>query len=314
MKTVITELNWAKGNEILTKVGEIIYDPDLWKKQDLPKVIQDADVLIVRNQTKVTRLLLQSAPGLKVIGRLGVGLDNIDLQAVKDRNIALVCAKNANSISVAEYVFAVMFTFARHPAEATVSVKQGYWDRKRYTGAEIYGKTLGLIGIGEIGTRIAIRANAFGMNIIGYDPFLPPYELATSDFGVKLASLEEVISCSDFISLHVPLNKSTRYLINKQVLKLAKPTAIIINSARGGVIDEKALYEALVSGKLAGAALDVLEREPPLDSSLLELNNIILTPHIAGLTEESQIKTSVMVAREVIKVLNGEPSSCLVNM
>ncbi|WP_347488854.1 hydroxyacid dehydrogenase [Desulfoscipio sp. XC116] len=312
MKSVITELNWDQGNKILSETGDIIYDPDLWKKPELFQVIQDADALIVRNQTKVTRSLLESAPELKVIGRLGVGLDNIDLQAAKDSGVAVIYARNANAISVVEYVFTAMLTFARCPAEATADIKQGNWDRKQFTGTEIYGKRLGLIGIGEIGTRLAARAKAFGMDIVGYDPFLPPYEIAVADFGVRLSSLEEVISCSDFISLHVPLNKATRHLINEQTLNLVKPTAVIINSARGGVIDEKALYEALVSGKLAGAALDVLEQEPPLGSPLLELDNIILTPHIAGLTEEAQVKTSVLVAEEVIKVLNGKPSSCLV--
>lgn len=312
MKTVITELNWNQGNVLLSQMGEVIYDPELWKNQDLPRFIQDADALIVRNQTKVTRSLLDSAPRLKVIGRLGVGLDNIDLAAAQEKGIAVVYARNANAISVAEYVFAAMLTFARQPVAATTDVKQGHWNRKLFTGSEIYGQTLGLIGTGEIGVRLAVRAKAFGIHILGYDPFLPPYEMAITDFGVQQASLEEVLSQSDYISLHVPLNKATRHLINKQTLELVKPTAYIINSARGGVIDEQAFYESLATGKIAGAALDVMEQEPPAGSPLLELDNVILTPHIAGLTEQAQVKTSVLVANEVIKVFKGRPSSCVV--
>ncbi|SFR09635.1 hydroxyacid dehydrogenase [Desulfoscipio geothermicus] len=312
MKTVITELNWKQGNEILSEMGEVIYDPELWRKKELPDIIHDAEALIVRNQTKVSRTLLDSAPKLRVIGRLGVGLDNIDLQATKDKGISVVYARNANAISVVEYVFAVMLTFARHPVEATTDVKRGNWNRKLFTGSELYGKTLGLIGIGEIGTRLAARAKAFGMHLLGYDPFLPPYEIAIADFGVEQANLEGVIRRADFISLHVPLNKATRHLINKQTLELVKSTAYIINSARGGVIDEQALYEALSNKKIAGAALDVLEQEPPTNSPLLKLDNVILTPHIAGLTEEAQVKTSVLVAREVIKVFQGQQSSCVV--
>ncbi len=311
MKTVVTELIWPEGLDILSGLGEVIYDPDLWKKETLPQAIAGADALVVRNQTRVTRELLQKAPQLKAIGRLGVGLDNIDLGAARELGIPVVYARNANAISVAEYVFAAMLTFARRPAEATADVKLGNWNRKMFTGAELHGKTLGLVGTGEIGSRLAVRAKAFGMEILGYDPFMPPYELAITDFGVRPATLEEVMSRSDFISLHVPLTAQTRHMINSDTLRLAKPTAYIINSARGGIIDEDALYQALATGRLAGAALDVFESEPPRQSPLLALDNVILTPHIAGLTEEAQIKTSVLVAREIAKVLAGQPSSCV---
>lgn len=310
MKIVVSEFIWEEGLQILYTVGEVIYDPGLWK--NLTLVLNDADALIVRNQTRVTRELIQSAPCLKVIGRLGVGLDNIDLVAAREAGIPVVYARNANAISVAEYVFAAMLTFARRLEEATIHVKGGGWNRRMYTGMELYGKTLGLIGVGEIGTRLAHRAQVFGLKVLGYDPFIPPYEVACTEFGVELTDLRTVLSQADFVSLHVPLTEATRNLINKETLKVMKPTAYLINTSRGGVVNEEDLYEALREGRIKGAALDVFAQEPPRESPLFELDNVILTPHIAGLTEEAQVKTSVLVAREVVKILRGEPSSCIV--
>lgn len=313
MKVVITELIWPEGLEVLSQQSEVYYDPDLWKKpEELKKVLTDADAIIVRNQTQVSAGLLNAAPRIKVVGRLGVGLDNIDLAACKQAGIAVVYARNANAVSVVEYVFAAMLSFSRRLERADEDVKKGNWSRKRFTLSELYGKTLGLIGIGEIGTRLAARARAFGMNIIGYDPFLPPYEVACAEFGVSLTNLEQVLTQSDFISLHVPLNDKTRNLIYKENLAMMKPNAYVINTSRGGIINEDDLYVALKSKQIAGAALDVLSQEPPDGSSLLELDNLILSPHIAGLTEEAQIRTSVLVAREVCKVLAGQVSTCCV--
>lgn len=313
MKVVITELIWPEGLEVLSQQSEVYYDPDLWKKpEELKKVLTDADAIIVRNQTQVSAGLLNAAPRIKVVGRLGVGLDNIDIAACKQAGIAVVYARNANAVSVVEYVFAAMLSFSRRLEWADEDVKKGNWSRKRFTLSELYGKTLGLIGIGEIGTRLAARARAFGMNIIGYDPFLPPYEVACAEFGVSLTNLEQVLTQSDFISLHVPLNDKTRNLIYKENLAMMKPNAYVINTSRGGIINEDDLYVALKSKQIAGAALDVLSQEPPDGSSLLELDNLILSPHIAGLTEEAQIRTSVLVAREVCKVLAGQVSTCCV--
>lgn len=312
MKIIVTELIWEEGLEILKKAGEVLYDPDLWKTPKLNTIIEDAQALIVRNQTNVNRALMESAPLLKVVGRLGVGLDNINLDAARELGISVTYARNANAVSVTEYVFAVMLAFARKPCEASADVKQGHWNRKMFTGIELHGKNLGLVGIGEISTRLAARARVFGMNVLGYDPFIPPYELAITEFGVQPTSLDELLRHSDFVSLHVPLNDSTLHMIDNEKLALMKPTAYIINSARGGVIDEQALYNALSSKSIAGAALDVMEKEPTIDSPLFALDNIIITPHVAGLTEEAQVKTSVLVAREVVKVLRGQPSNCLV--
>ncbi|SHE31628.1 (S)-sulfolactate dehydrogenase [Desulfofundulus australicus DSM 11792] len=311
MKIVVSEFIWEEGLQILSEQGDVVYNADLWK-EDLVRELVDADALVVRNQTRVTREMIRRASRLKVIGRLGVGLDNIDLAAAREAGIPVVYARNANAISVAEYVFAAMLTFARRLEEATAHVKGGGWNRRLYTRMELYGKTLGLIGTGEIGTRLAHRAQAFGMKILGYDPFIPPYEVACTEFGVQLTDLETVLSRADFVSLHVPLNSATRNLINRETLALMKPSAYLINTSRGGVVNEDDLYHALKEGRISGAALDVLVQEPPQDSPLFKLDNVILTPHIAGLTEEAQVKTSVLVAQEVVKILRGEPSSCVV--
>lgn len=314
MKIIVTELIWDDGLEVLKTMGEVTYDPGLWKSDKLIAAIRDADAVIVRNQTKVSKEFLAAGPGIKVVGRLGVGLDNIDLEACAQSGVKVVFARNANAISVAEYVFAAMLGFSRRLDLATDDVKKGNWSRKQFTLSEIHGKTLGLIGVGEIGTRLASRAKAFGMNIIGFDPFLPPYELACSDFGVHLTEFKNVLTRSDFVSLHVPLTNKTRDLINKDSLAMMKPTSVIINTSRGGIINETDLYNALKNNEIAGAALDVLAKEPPEESPLLGLDNIILSPHIAGLTEEAQVRTSVLVAREVCKVLGGQMSGCCVRL
>lgn len=314
MKIVVTELIWDEGLDILRTAGEVTYDPDLWKSEKLFSAIADADAVIVRNQTRVNKEFLNAGPKIRVVGRLGVGLDNIELEACRQAGVSVVFAKNANAISVAEYVFAAILGFSRKLDLATADVKKGNWSRKQFTLSELYGKTLGLIGVGEIGTRLARRAKAFGMNLVGYDPFLPPYELACSDLGVQLTDLKEALIQADFISLHVPLTDKTKNLINKETLSLMKPTAVIVNTSRGGIINEDDLYVSLKNKQIAGAALDVLASEPPEGSPLLELDNIILSPHIAGLTEEAQVRTSVLVAREVCKVLYGQASSCCVRL
>jgi len=308
---VITELIWQEGIDILSNVGEVMYDPELWKKDNLHNIVSKATALIVRNQTQVNESLINNADNLKVIGRLGVGLDNIDLESAKKRNISVVFAKNANATSVTEYVLSAILSFSRKMDLATFDVKRGNWNRKKFTLHEAYNKTLGLIGIGEISSRLASRAKSLGMNIIGYDPFVAPYEFAISDIGVQLKSYEEVLSMSDFISIHVPLNESTRYMINKDSFSKMKPSSYIINTSRGGIIKENDLNEALSSGLISGAALDVFEHEPPYGSPLLNQENVILTPHIAGLTEEAQVRTSCLVATEVANILQGAPSTCL---
>ncbi|HEX7057906.1 MAG TPA: hydroxyacid dehydrogenase, partial [Bacilli bacterium] len=262
---MITEINWPIGIELLQAEGwDVVYDPDLWKdRAKLQTELKSADAIIVRNQTRVDAELLNWKHRLKVIGRLGVGLDNIDLIEAGRLNIPVIYGKNANATSVAEYVIAAMFASSRLLNEANLSVRAGEWNRKKFTGTEVCGKVLGLIGVGEIGHRVAVRANALGLRVIGYDPYVAPYDFPVAETGIKLASFEQVMAESDFISLHVPLTEHTRHLVDMHAIKKMKQSAIIINSARGGIIHETDLHEALQKGMLAGAVLDVLEQEPP---------------------------------------------------
>jgi D-3-phosphoglycerate dehydrogenase len=317
MKVVITELNWPIGIELLkTKSWEVVYDPDLYKNRNqLRKELRNADAVIVRNQTKVDAELLSWEHNLKVIGRLGVGLDNIDLQTAEGNKITVVFGKNANATSVAEYVIGAMFQSSRLLRDAASDVRMGGWNRKKFTGTEISGKTLGLIGVGEIGHRLAARAKMLGMHVLGYDPFISPYDFPISETGIELVSYERVIGDSDFLSIHVPLTTKTSNLINMQSFGRMKRTAVLINTSRGGIVNEYDLNAALQNGSIAGAVLDVLEQEPPApEHPLLQRENCIITPHIAGLTEESQVRTAMMVTNEVINELEGRISLCRVNV
>lgn len=316
MKVLVTELMWEDGIEELKIMGFTVdYDKELWR--DRIKLIELAptyDALIVRNETKVDVELLSAAKNVKVIGRLGVGLDNIDLKAAKERSIPVIAAKHANATSVAEYVMAAMLDAYRPLADADADVRRGNWDRKFFTGYELNGKTLGLIGLGEIGHRVAKRADAFGMKTIGYDPFVTPYDHVLTETGVQLANtLDEVLAASDFVSVHVPLTKGTKHMINIGNLSRMKPHAYVINSARAGIVHEKDLVEAVQAGRIAGAYLDVLEKEPiQKDAPIAQVDAIRLSPHIAGLTDESQSRTAMLIAREVTSVLNGGKSLCAV--
>ncbi len=313
MNIIISELIWPNGIEALQeKNWNVVYDPELWKDPiRLTELAKSADALIIRNQTRITRELLSQCSNLKVLGRLGVGMDNIDLQAAEEAKVVVVYGKNANATSVAEYVISSIFDCTRQLREASTDVKEGNWNRKLFTGNEISGKTLGLIGVGEISHRVAVRARAMGMRVMGYDPFVSSYDFPVAESGVQLVGLQRLYEESDFISIHVPLIAQTRHLINGSALEQMKASAYLINSSRGGVVDEMDLANALANRIIAGAVLDVLEQEPPdPEHPLLKERACILTPHIAGLTEESQIRTSEMVAREVIRELEGSASLC----
>jgi D-3-phosphoglycerate dehydrogenase len=317
MKIVITESIWPIGIQILKEKGwTVTYDPELWNDPERISVeLENADALIVRNQTQVNEELLSYAKRLKVVGRLGVGLDNIDVNFTSEKKIVVVFGKNANATSVAEYVISALFSNYRLLSQGSEDVKKGNWDRKRFTGHEAFGKTLGLIGIGEIGHRTAVRAKALGVRVLGYDPYVTPYDFPVMESEIQLVSLEEVIEKSDFVSLHVPLTSETKNLINLDIMGKMKPSSVIINTSRGGIINEDDLYIALQNNVIGGAVLDVLEKEPPsLNHPLLHLDNCIITPHIAGLTEESQVRTSKMVVGEVIKELEGKVSLCRVGI
>jgi len=306
---VVTEMLAAPGPQLLGASGRSFkLDPTLWR--DLPRlqaILGEVEALIVRNQTRVTAQVLDAAPGLKVVGRLGVGLDNIDLEAARARSITVTTARNANAIAVAEYVLAATLHIARNFAAADASVRAGEWDRTRFGGTELWGRTLGLVGVGEIGRRVAKRAQAFGMTVIGYDPLVGPYDFAPAEQEIALLPLDEVLARSDVVSLHVPLLPATRHLIDAERLAKMRPHAVLINTSRGGIIDETALLDALTSGYLYRAVLDVSEVEPlPMESPLRSNEAVILTPHVAGLTAEAQERTSRLVISDVLRVLNGE--------
>jgi (S)-sulfolactate dehydrogenase len=285
---------------------DVLYDPTLVDNPTaLAAVLRDARALIVRNRTQVRGALLENAPRLEAVGRLGVGLDNIDLPACKDRDIAVFPATGANDVSVAEYVITAMLVLLRRAWFATPDVVTGRWPRMTTIGREVSGKTLGLIGLGGIARETAVRARALGMSVIAYDPLLPvdhaAWQLA------RAVGFETLLAESDVISLHVPLTPATRNMIGTAQLALLRPGSVLINAARGGVIDEVALIEALRSGRLGGAALDVFEHEP-LDATrgavFANLPNLLLTPHIAGVTEESNVRVSEVTARAVLAHLN----------
>ena len=305
---VVSEFLPSPGPELLATSGRAVTsDATLWRDTArLHDLLGDAEALIVRNQTRVNAELLDAAPHLRVVGRLGVGLDNIDVKAAREHNIVVTAGRNANAIAVAEYVMAAMLHYSRNLAAADASTRAGNWDRQRFGGTESWGRTLGLVGVGEIGRRVAKRAEAFGMSVIGYDPWVGPYDYAPMEQDIRLLSLNEVLTRSDVVSLHVPLLPSTHHLIDAEKLAMMRPHALLINSSRGGIVDEGALLDALTKGQLRQAVLDVREIEPPAaDDPLCSCDAVVLTPHIAGLTAEAQERTSQLVVSDVLQVLAG---------
>ena len=317
MKILVTELMWEDGREDLEKRGyEVYYDLELSRKrEELLSLLPDYDAVIVRNETKVDTEFLDAAKKIQVIGRLGVGLDNIDLKGAKERNIPVISARNANATSVAEYVMACMLDASRPLNEADKDVKKGNWNRKYFTGTELNRRVLGLIGMGEIAHRVAKRAKVFGMEVIGYDPFVAPFDHVVQDTGIRqFKNVNELLKESDFVSVHVPLTKETKHLLNKDTFDLMKEEAYIINSARGGIVNETDIIQAVRQEKISGAYLDVLEQEPiEKDSAYHSIESIKLSPHIAGATEEAQSRTAMLISAEIDKVINGGSSLCQVN-
>lgn len=290
---------------------DTLYDPTLVDRPEaLAAALADADAVIVRNRTQIRGELLAGALDLKVVGRLGVGLDNIDVDACEARGIAVYPATGANDAAVAEYVIATAMLLLRGAYEASAEVAAGEWPRNALMGREMMGKRLGLVGFGAIARETARRAAAFGMRLCAHDPFLPPDDPAWRPAGyeVEQMTLDDLIAGSDVLSLHVPLTPETRGMIDAGAIARMPAGAILINAARGGVIDETALAEALRAGHLGGAAIDVYAREP-LDAeagaTFRDVPNLILTPHIAGVTQESNVRVSAVTARAVRRHLNG---------
>lgn len=310
MKILVTDNIAQEGIEILSKE----FDVDVTKtlsEQELIDCISKYDALIVRSATKVTKDVIENS-NLKVIGRAGVGVDNIDIDAATRKGIIVVNAPQGNTIAASEHTIALLTSLARNIPNAVLSLKNRKWERSKFTGVELNGKTLGIIGLGRVGRQVAKKATGFGMNIIAYDPYIIKEQVENTN--ITVADLDTVISKADFITFHVPLTKATYHLIDSDKIALMKDGVRIINCARGGIIDEDALYEALKSGKVAGCAIDVFEHEPPLDSPLLDLPNVIATPHLGASTAEAQVNVAIDVAEDVIRALKGEMVKYPVNM
>jgi D-3-phosphoglycerate dehydrogenase / 2-oxoglutarate reductase len=273
--------------------------------EELRSSIGQYDALIVRSATKVRAEILESACRLKVIGRAGAGVDNIDVKKATEKGIVVMNTPGGNTVSTAEHAFSLMLSLARNIPQADRSVKEGVWNPKKYMGVELRGKTLAVIGLGNIGREVSSRALAFSMRVLGYDPFISP-EMA-EHLGIELADLDRIWAEADFITVHTPLNDGTRHLVNADTLSKMKPGVRLINCARGGIFDEKAVLEALESGKVAGAALDVYEKEPPENNPLAAHERVISTPHLGASTTEAQDIVAVMIAEQVRDyLLKGE--------
>ena len=305
---VISEFINDSALELLSADFDVDYDPTMFERpDDLENAVSDCRALIVRNRTSVTESLLDAGTDLEVVGRLGVGLDNIDMRACKTRGIRVFPATGANVNSVAEYVIASLLILFRGAYSATHEVLAGEWPRNRYMGLEASGKMLGIVGFGAIGRAVASRALALGMQVVGNDAFIERDSACWEKHGVKPCDMETLLAESDAVTLHVPLSDQTRHLMNEKAIAGMKKGSIIINTARGGVIDEQAMVEALKNGHLGGAALDVYENEPlQANSHLKGAPNLLLTPHIAGVTVESNERVGTMIAERVRKALAGE--------
>ncbi|MBI5839261.1 MAG: hypothetical protein HZB19_04090 [Chloroflexi bacterium] len=302
-KILITDGLDESGQAIL-RASATVDDRSGIPAEDLLKAIPDYSALIVRGRTKVTASVIEAGTRLKVIGRAGVGVDNIDLEAAKARGVTVVNAPVSTSLAVAELTFGLLLALAREFSRADSAMKQGQWLKKELEGIELNGKTLGIVGVGRIGMEVAKRAQAFGMNIVAYDPLVPAEEIQKR--GAEPVALDELYDCSDFISLHLPLTVQTRDMVGPLAFSQMKNGVRIVCAARGGIIDEAALLDALNSGRVAGAALDVFASEPPGATELVKHPKVIATPHIGAQTAEAQTRAANDIAAEVLAALQGQ--------
>ena len=309
-KVLVSDPLADEGLSILREHCDVDVRTDL-PEDDLVRLIGDYDALVVRSGTTVTARIIDAGKRLKIIGRAGVGVDNIDVGAATRRGIPVVNSPEGNTLAATEHTMAMMLALARNIPQADASLKQKQWKRSKFMGVELNGKTLGIVGLGRIGREIAKRANAMDMKCIAYDPFITKERAA--QMGVELMALDDVIRHADVITVHTPLTPETTHLINAGKFAMMKKGVRIINCARGGIIDEKALYDAIKAGKVAGAALDVFEDEPPLSSPLLDLENVIVTPHLGASTVEAQLNVAVSVANQVVGFIRGEQPKYAVN-
>jgi len=304
---LITENIRGAAVDALAKRFEVQIEPDIWSNPEaLVSKLADVRALIIRNQTQITDEVLRHAKSLCVIGRAGVGLDNIDINACTKAGVLITSTPDQNAISVAELAIGMMVCLARQIPAADADTKQGNWNRQRFTGTELYRKTLGILGAGKIGFLTASRARAFGMKVLAYDPFMSRDNVLLAELDAQLVSLDDLLANSDVISCHLPSTPDTLQLLNASCFRKMRQGALFVNTSRGDVVDETALLEALRSGKLAGAALDVRQAEPPTIGELETLPNVLLTPHIAALTTEAQGRVSQAICEDVARVLSGE--------
>jgi D-3-phosphoglycerate dehydrogenase len=317
MDILITEDLQSPAIDQLERKFKVVREPQLWKDAArLKTVIRDARTVMVRNQTQLTAEILGAATQLIGIGRVGVGLDNIDVPTATKQGTVVIAPLNANAVSVAELAIGLILALARKIPRGDGSTKAGEWDRRGCTGIELDGKTLGLCGFGRIGRLVAARARVFGMKLLVFDPFVKPDSPGFTETGATLCGkLEDFLAAADFVTIHSPLTPETKHLFNARTLAVMKRGAYLVNTSRGGVMDEAALLDALRSGQLAGAALDVREIEPPKTRGELEaMANVILTPHIGAFTVESQTRTFEAVAGDIERLLKGEAAVNFVNI
>lgn len=301
MKVLVSDNISEKGVNILKKAGLEVDVKTGMTPDELKKVIGNYEGLVIRSATKVTADIVKAAKNLKVVGRAGSGLDNVDKAAATKKGIVVMNTPGGNTITTAEHTVALMLSMARKVPQATASMKQGKWEKKKFMGIEMFNKTLGIIGLGNIGTHVSKMAIGMGMKVLAYDPYLSEEKAKT--LGVTLAGLNELFKKSDIITSHIPLTNETKNLINDESIGIMKKGVMIINASRGGVVDEDALYKALKSGKVAAAALDVFAMEPPEESPLLELDNFICTPHLGASTADAQENVAVAVANQIVDYL-----------
>lgn len=310
MKVLIPDKVDKKATEILEDAGFEVENKPGISVEELIKICGDCDAMIVRSGIKVTKEVIDAAKNLKVVVRAGVGTDNIDKEAAAENGVIVENTPFGNINAAAEHTLTLLMVLAKHILHSTIELKRGVWDRKKYKATELKGKTLGIIGLGKIGKKVAKVANALEMSVISYDPFID--KAAMEEVGIKKAELEELLKTSDYITVHVPLNDKTRDLISEKEFALMKDGVKILNVARGGVVNEQALEDAILSDKVAAAALDVYNQEPPLCQSLLAHDKVICTPHLGASTKEAQINVGVDAANQIIAALkDGNIQNCV---
>lgn len=311
---LITENIRGIAVDALSSRFDVTFLPELWKEPaELLKRIGDFRAIIVRNQTQVTASLLKAGKKLVVVGRAGVGLDNVDVDAATQAGILITSTPDQNAISVAELAMGLMLSLARMIPVANQDTKDGNWRRQQFLGTELYGKTIGIIGAGKIGYLTARRAQSFGMKVLAYDPYISRDNVLLSELNAELVSLDDLLTRADIVSSHLPATPETIGLLNAKCFERMKSTATFINTSRGEVVVENDLLNALKSGRIAGAALDVRSTEPPQASELESLPNLILTPHVAAFTHEAQDRVTKAICEDVTRVLDGKPAQNAVN-